>query len=241
MAVILLDSDTRKIGASSSLDTRPDDDSSAVIMPTGAMTLAQFRRWTASFDFPENGNIAYLGKEIFIDMSPERIDSHASPKVEIYTVLGTLIRKKKKGRIFFDRTRIVHKAAQISNEPDAFFASWETLKNGELKRIPSPHHDDTIEFESTPDWALEIVSPGSVIRDTVKLRQRYHLAGIREYWLVDARGDEIDFQILVHGDDDYVLAKAVGGWQVSPVFGKKFRLRRIEDELGDVDYRLDVK
>ena len=36
-------------------------------------------------------------------------------------------------------------------------------------------------------------------------------------------------------------AKIDGEWQASKVFGKKFRLRRITDELGDVDYSLDVK
>ncbi len=241
MTAILLDRAAQDAETAVACDNFDDDDSTAFFMPAGAMTLARFRKWTASPDFPENGKIAYLGKEIFINMSPERIDSHSSPKVEIYTVLGSFVRKKKKGRIFFDRTRIVHKLAQISNEPDAFFASWDTLKNGELKRIPSPHGDDTVEFEGTPDWALEIVSPSSVIKNKVKLRERYHQAGIREYWLIDARGGEIEFQILVHGDDDYVPAKRVGEWQVSPVFGKKFRLRRIEDELGDVDFRLDMK
>ena len=88
---------------------------------------------------------------------------------------------------------------------------------------------------------MEIVSPGSVTKDTKKLRGCYHRAGIDEYWLIDARGEEVDFQILVHGKDEYEPANRTGKWQVSPVFGKKFRLRRVTDEMGDVDYRLDVK
>jgi Uma2 family endonuclease len=215
--------------------------SQAFFMPAGSMTLAEFRQWTYSDDFPTTGDIAYIGKEIFIDMSPERIDSHGSPKVEIFTTLGSFIRKKKKGRVFFDRTRIVNEGAEISNEPEAFFVSWETLKSGAIRKVQTPDGDDFIEFEGTPDWIMEIVSKSSVTKDTKKLRKRYHKAGIGEYWLIDARGEEVDFQILIHHDDDYVQAAGDGDWQVSKVFGKKFRLRRIKDELGDVDYQLDVK
>ena len=210
-------------------------------MPAGSMTLDEFRRWTWSDEFPTLAEIAYIGKEIFIDMSPERIDSHGSPKVEIYTTLGTFVRKRKKGRIFFDRTRIVNKDAEVSNEPEAFFASWATLKSGAIRKIRTPTGDDFIEFEGTPDWIMEIISPASVTKDTETLRKAYHKAGIDEYWLIDARREEVDFQILIRGETDYEPAERVGEWQVSRVFGKKFRLHRIKDELGDVDYRLDIK
>ena len=62
-----------------------------------------------------------------------------------------------------------------------------------------------------------------------------------EYWLIDARSEEIDFRILLHGETSYEEAPKEGEWQTSRVFGKKFRLRRVEDEVGEVDYRLDVK
>ena len=88
---------------------------------------------------------------------------------------------------------------------------------------------------------MEIVSPSSVTKDTKMLREKYHKAGIPEYWLIDARGEEVDFQILIHGNEDYEPATRSGDWQASKVFGKKFRLRRIKDRLGNVDYRLDVK
>lgn len=218
-----------------------EDQSTAFFMPAGSMTLDEFRQWTYADDFPRNAAIAYLGGEIFIDMSPERIDSHASPKVELFIVLGSLVRKKKKGRIFFDRTRVVHVGAKVSNEPEAFFVTWATLDKGSLQRIRTPDGKDFIEFEGTPDWIMEIVSPSSVTKDTKKLRKRYHRAGIGEYWLIDARAEDVEFQILVRGDDDYEPAERDGGWQVSQVFGKKFRLRRINDERGDVDYRLGVK
>src|ERR1700722_17397659 len=46
-----------------------EDRSASFFMPAGSMTLDDFRKWTSADDFPENGKIAYIGQEIFIDMS----------------------------------------------------------------------------------------------------------------------------------------------------------------------------
>jgi Uma2 family endonuclease len=100
---------------------------------------------------------------------------------------------------------------------------------------------DYIEFEGSPDWVLEIVSPSSVFKDTVKLRERYHRANIGEYWLIDARDAEVDFQILHHAPNGYRRAPLKRGWQPSNVFGKQFRLLRIKDRLGDSAFRLEMK
>jgi Uma2 family endonuclease len=217
------------------------DESAAFFMPAGSMSLSEFRQWTYSDRFPKTGLIAYIGKEIFIDMSPERLVSHGSVKSEICNVVGNLIRKKKRGKFYVDRTRFVNTIADVSNEPDALFASWESFKNGTVKFVPTAEGDDYIELEGTVDWILEIVSPSSVVKDTKLLRKNYHEAGVPEYWLVDARGDDVDFQILIRSEDDYKPARSVGNWQVSRVFAKRFRLRRIKDELGGIDFQLDMK
>jgi len=36
--------------------------------------------------------------------------------------------------------------------------------------------------------------------DTVRLPKAYFQAGVREYWLIDARGEELSFQLLRRGD-----------------------------------------
>ncbi|MBI2809169.1 MAG: Uma2 family endonuclease [Planctomycetes bacterium] len=218
-----------------------EDRSASFFMPTMGMTLEAFRAWTYSDEFPRTGSIAYIGKEIFIDMSPERLQSHGSVKTAVSGTIIPLVFRKKKGKLYFDRTRVVNVAAGLSNEPDGVFALWESFKNGKIILVPTKDDDDYIELEGTPDWILEVVSRSSVTKDKKTLRKRYHRAGISEYWLIDARGDEVEFDILIHGEDDYEPAQRAAGWQVSRVFGKKFRLRRIKDELGDVDYRLDVK
>lgn len=242
MATATLRKEPRKTAADANgqLEFFEDDRSTAFFMPA-PMSLSEFRKWTYSDRFPKTGLVAYLGKEIFIDRSPERLQSHGSVKTAVEGTVIPLVMKRKKGKIFFDRARVVNVKAGVSNEPDGVFATFESLKGGMVRLVPTKDDDDYIEIEGSPDWIMEVVSRSSVTKDKKTLRQCYHRAEIREYWLIDARGEEIDFQILIHGKDDYVPAKRSGDWQLSKVFGKKFRLRRITDELGDVDYRLDMK
>jgi Uma2 family endonuclease len=97
-----------------------------------------------------------------------------------------------------------------------------------------------IELEGTPDWVLEVVSQSSVVKDTEWLRESYHRAGIPEYWLVDARFDEVSFQILRYRRDRYATTAARGGWHRSQIFGHSFRLERRKNRMGRWTYTLGV-
>jgi Uma2 family endonuclease len=212
-----------------------------VTVPTSASTLHGFREWTSSDSFPEQGKITFLDGEIIVDMSPERIVSHGDVKCEVCLVVGNLVRSRRDGKLYLDRIRFVHAEAGISNEPEAFFVSWEALREKRIRKVPTKDQADFIEFEGTPDWVLEIVSPSSVFKDTVQLRDRYNRAGVTEYWLIDARGKKVSFKILIHHPSGYRAAPVKAGWQKSKIFGKQFRLSRIKDRLGDPGFRLDMK
>jgi Uma2 family endonuclease len=182
-----------------------------------------------------------MGEELFIDMSPERLDSHNKVKTEITRVLANLVVTRDLGNFYSDRTRLVNEAANLSNEPDALFAAWGTMEENRLRQVPSAtDRGDYIELEGTPDWVLEIVSTSSVNKDTRALRKNYFLAGIREYWLIDARGDKVDFQVLIYRSTGYTASRR-RGWQKSRVFGCHFRLARHRDRLGQWQYRLQVR
>jgi Uma2 family endonuclease len=88
---------------------------------------------------------------------------------------------------------------------------------------------------------LEVVSPSSVEKDTVTLRDLYWRAEVREYWLVDARGERPGFDILRHTARGYSPVRRQGGWVKSAVFGKAFRLVRRADELGNPEFVLEVR
>ena len=135
-----------------------------------------------------------------------------------------------------------NEAAGISNIPDGAFAGWETFAAGRVRLVPREGETDQfIELEGTPHWVLEVVSDSSVRKDTQQLLQAYHRAGIPEYWLIDARGAEIDFQILWHQPQGYTAAPRRGRWQRSRVFRRRFRLVRRRDRIGLWHYQLQIK
>jgi Uma2 family endonuclease len=89
---------------------------------------------------------------------------------------------------------------------------------------------------------LEVVSPSSVPKDTVELRDRYAEAGIAEYWLVDAREEPARFDVLRLTVRGYAATRRQsGGWLRSAVFGRSFRLGRDADLLGHPQFTLDVR
>jgi Uma2 family endonuclease len=212
-----------------------------VSIPTSAFTLAGFRDWATSDDFPEHVRAAFLGDEVFIDMSNEEPESHISVKDEFIRTIKNLNRELKLGKFYGDGLLVSNEEANVSNNPDASFYSRQALQSGRARLVPKADRPNRYrEMEGTPDWVLEVLSDSSVRKDTQQLREAYHRAGIPEYWLVDARGDEIHFQILYRRKSGYAAAPVKDGWQHSRVFGRSFRLVRQQDEFGLLEYTLEV-
>ena len=109
-----------------------------------------------------------------------------------------------------------------------------------MRRVAGARHG-FIELEGSPDMVLEVVSDSSVKKDYELLREAYWKAGIREYWLVDARGDKLEFQILKHTSKSYSPIRAAGGWIKSAVFGESFRLIATKNHLGHPDFELQIR
>jgi Uma2 family endonuclease len=211
-----------------------------VTVPESARTLDGFRAWATSDEFPESGQISYLAGELFIDMSPEAFYSHNQVKTEIIAVLQPLVKQQKIGKLCADRLLITSDAANLSTEPDATFLSNARLKSGEVRLIPRPKDREGIEMRGSPDWVLEIVSDTSVRKDTVRLLELYFRANVREYWLVDARGESLEFTIYRRGRTAFKPVPAVRGWRASEVFSRRFQLARDPDEFGGWEYTLRV-
>jgi Uma2 family endonuclease len=208
-------------------------------IPASAMTLSGFRAWAKSDEFPERGRISFIYPEIFVDMSPEELQTHGKVKLAITLALGSLVEKHELGEFYPDRTLVTNETAGVSTEPDGAFASWEALESGRVRLVPREEEPEQfLEVQGTPDWAVEIISNTSVRKDTRRLREAYHRAGIPEYWLIDARGEEIRFEVLQYTPAGYVAAAGRGGWQRSAVFGRLFRLERRRGRLGLWRYTL---
>ena len=211
-------------------------------IPRSAFSLNGFRSWVLSDEFPEKVKVTFVDEEIYIDMSKEEIQTNAFVKAEIARVLLNLNRDFKLGRFCLDGVLVTNVAAKVSNNPDAVFMSWETLEEGRVRLVEGKkQHGQLMEIEGSPDWVLEIVSESSVKKDKKKLRSAYSRARINEYWLVDARGREIDFQILQLRKKAYAVAPRVGEWQHSQLFQRDFRLVREAARFGLWEYTLEMR
>lgn len=210
----------------------------AVRIPSRVADLASFRRWAKSDDFPERGWYSHLNGELWVDLSMETL-AHNQVKGEVDGVLRALAKQTGGGRFFGDRMRLTHVGARLSTEPDGMFVSYASLQ---ARRVRLAEGARSLEVEGSPDMVLEVVSPTSEHKDTVLLRDLYWRAGVREYWLADARGDELGFDLLKHGRKGFTATRRqAGGWLPSAVFGKSFRLTQQTDPLGVPVYSLDVR
>lgn len=66
---------TRMVAALHTLHIEGD----RVLVPKTAFDHPGFRAWATSDDFPEGIRAAYVQGEIFIEMSPESLESHNKP------------------------------------------------------------------------------------------------------------------------------------------------------------------
>lgn len=219
----------------------PQDGSGEIVIPPSAHSLEGFRAWARSEDFPDRGRFTFASKELIIDMSPEHFETHNFLKNEITTVINQLVRSRSLGRVFADRALYSNELAGISTEPDAMFVSGESWRAGkcQVQRGGRPGICD--ELVGSPDWTLEILSPSSKRKDKKLLFEGYYRAGVGEYWLVDALGDDIDLLVYVPGESAYRRIEPTNGWTASPTFGCSFQLAREKAADGLWEYTLHIK
>ncbi|MEX2141355.1 MAG: Uma2 family endonuclease [Pirellulales bacterium] len=213
-------------------------------VPLAARTLEEFRRWALSDEFPESGRIDFINGNIEIDMSPENAFTHGSPKVKLIQVLAAVVEEDDIGYLFSDRMRCSSVPADLSAEPDVIFISHDALDSGHVKLIEQKggNEDDFIEIEGPPDLVVEIVSKSSVGKDTKRLPPAYFKAGVREFWLIDARREELFFVIHGRGPRRFVAQPCdARSFQRSEVLKRKFHLERKRDRRGHWRYDLRVK
>lgn len=211
-----------------------------ITIPGWIGTLQEYRRWAESDDYPQSGWVAYLNGVIFVDATKEELLAHNQVKYAFTGMFYSLLTQQPTGRFVVDRMLLVNEAANLSTEPDGLFFLWDTVKTGRLLLVPGKTTGYT-QLDGTPDVVLEIVSDNSEKKDLVQLRKLYWKAQVPEYWLVDARGDTIRFEILRHDKDGYQAMPSADGRVRSEVLGHSFRVERTADPLGLPQFVVQVK
>ena len=211
-----------------------------VRIPMDVFELQKFRVWAHSDEFPETGKIAFIDGEIEIDMSPEELNSHNRVKRDISTNFNAFVRDADVGDLLVDGAFLVNEAAKLATEPDLMFCSWDAIRTGRVVYAPWVEGNDRlVEVRGTPDFVCEIISKGSVRKDTVRLRKACFEAGISKYWLIDARGQSLNFRILVRGESEFVAVDPdANGFLPSPALNRSFRIVRQQNQVGGTCYRL---
>jgi Uma2 family endonuclease len=211
-----------------------------VRLPAWVGDLESFRRWSDDEAFPETGQISFLKGDVWIDMSKEQLFSHNQVKMAIAFVLMGLVITGRKGRYFGDGAYLSNLTADVSNQPDGCFVSTTNLQQGHVRVLEGIGRGH-VELEGSPDMVLEVVSDSSVEKDTLLLRQAYAEAGIREYWLVDARQEPLVFEVLRLGRRGYLASRKRSGWLYSSVFARWFRLTQRPGPDSFPEYTLEVQ
>ncbi len=215
-------------------------DSASIHVPAWVTDLASFRDWVQSGDLPERCPVFFLAGEVWLDMTKEQLFSHVRLKQRFYQVLGTLADQERLGEFFPDGLLLTNEDADLSGNPDGTFASFASFQEKRVRLVEGTEHG-FVELEGSPDMVLEIVSDSSVVKDYELLRDLYWKSGIREYWIVDARGEKLEYSILRHAAAGYVSVRKASGWVKSGVFKKSFRLTRETNELGHPSFQLEVR
>jgi hypothetical protein len=177
--------------------------------PGDARDLEDFRAWARSDAFPERGRIDWIDGEVVLDLSPEDLNAHGSPK-----------------------TAITHGLVEVL---------FETVRSGRVRLVPKARGGEGrfVEIEGPPDLVVECVSDSSVTKDSATLLHKYHAAGVREYWLIDARGSEPVLAMRRHEPEAWrEIAPDGEGFRASPILGLSVRLERLPPREGLVRHRL---
>jgi Uma2 family endonuclease len=206
-------------------------------IPAWVVDHESFRRWAKSGKLPERVMVSYFDGEIWVDLSMEQF-IHNRIKTRTGTVLDGVVEEDRLGYYMADRMLLTNASVGLSTEPDGMFFTEVALSAGRIRLVQGKR---SLEVEGSPEMVLEIVSESSVEKDISTLMRLYWKAGIQEYWLIDPRGEEVQFDILRRNAKGFVPTRKQAGWVKSVVFGKSFRLTQKIDDKGLPRFRLEVR
>lgn len=195
--------------------------------------LDEFRKWARSPEFPERGRIDYINGRIEVDEVTQDALTHGTPKAEIARVILNRARELRLGQTFVDSMRVSSPSAGVSVEPDVVVVSHDGLSSGRVRLVPAQSMKSKryVELEGGPDLVVEVLSDSSVEKDRERLYKQYFEAGVHEYWLTDARRDELEFVIHHRGKSGFRRApRDKQGFQRSKVLGASYRFEREADQ-----------
>ncbi len=143
------------------------------------MTYEEYLAWA-----DEDVHAEWVDGEVIIQMPPK--PRHQFVTGFLYELLHLFVRFFRLGEVLTAPVEMKLYAGGPAREPDIIFVA-----NQNLKRITEEH------LVGPADLVVEVVSEDSVNRDRVKKFNEYQAAGVREYWIIDARPNKEKAEFFV--------------------------------------------
>lgn len=142
------------------------------------MTYKQFLEWDG-----ENQHVEWVDGEV-VPMAPIG-DVHQDIGRWLITLLTLFVDDFELGAIRYEPFQMKTGPTLPGRAPDIIF-----IAKRNLSRLKKNH------FEGPADLVIEIISPGSGATDRGEKYYEYEQGGVREYWLIDPRRKQAEFNQL---------------------------------------------
>ena len=139
-------------------------------------------------DPPDRSKLELIAGVLYMTPPPEHThDDVVERLLRLLTIY--LSARADKGKLYVPRAAI-WTSERTYLEPDLFYVSAELLERLGPKR------------RTTADLVVEVISPGSAIYDRNTKADTYGALGVRELWLVDETGEEVEVRRQTGGGFD---------------------------------------
>ena len=174
-----------------------------------SFTVRTFRRWVDSRPMSDVNHYELVRGRIV--MTPPAGWTHASLGALIVGLLEVHVRRHRLGKVFDASLGYILPSGDVL-EPDASFVSTRRF---EANRPSRPNEY----LRAVPNLVVEILSPGTAVRDRGEKKDLYEQGGVDEYWIVDS--DHRAVTVFMAGPRGYGAGRtAIGGALRSRVLPK---------------------
>ena len=217
-----------------------------IVVPASGMDIDTFLDWVASDEFPAGLKASLINGKLWLEPRMDDYAHHNLLKGAVYAALRAFGRETNLGEAFVDGAMVAlppDDPDALGREPDCGFNLYDSFRSGRVQVLPRVPGGSGM-LHGQPDLLAECLSDGSVEKDTVDLRAKYLEMGVREYWVLDGRGEGLTFDLLTRADDanDWTEAKPdADGGRFSPLLNRRVRVERGTNPVGHVqwDVRLE--
>lgn len=162
--------------------------------PNGTYTCADYLTWQLT------EWVELIRGKIVRRMSPAPTDQHQAAVGEMHGLLHQYLQRNRyKVRIAPYDVRLTTKG------PNAADAATDTVVQPDLCVICDLTKIDQRGCKGAPDWIIEVLSPGTITRDTRDKFDLYEENGVGEYWIVAPGEQSIAVLVRDAGTGRYVL------------------------------------